>query len=346
MADKTNRGADLSYDLEITLEEAATGHETLIEFSRPLNCKQCDGNGHVSAIHKFPKSKCQACVGKGQIMQETKIEVKIPAGVETGSRLRINGMGEGGSHRETGDFFIVLHIAEHEFFERQGANLYRGVFATSEQLINGAEIDIPTLIDGKQILKLPPMTETGTVFRIKGKGMPILASKERGDLFVAVTWSASVFVQSNKDVNMKNKQDESKPKLRVFLCHSSNDKPAVRTLYHRLIADGIIPWLDEEDLLPGQRWETEIPKAVRNSDIVVVCLSQGSINKQGYLQREIRYALDAAQEQPEDIIYLIPLKFEECEIPEHLRGWQWVNFFEERGYERLMMALRRRENCL
>ncbi len=135
-------------------------------------------------------------------------------------------------------------------------------------------------------------------------------------------------------------------KLRVFLCHSSDDKPAVRDLYKRLYADGVEPWLDEEDLLPGQEWEQEIPEAVRNSDIVIVCLSRGSLTKKGYIQKEIKYALDISDEQPSNTIYLIPLKLEECEIPERLRRWQGVNLFEDKGYERLMRALKRRAEKL
>src|SRR2546421_6880908 len=91
--------------------------------------------------------------------------------------------------------------------------------------------------------------------------------------------------------------------LRVFLCHSANDKPAVRSLYYRLVADGIDAWLDEEKLLPGQDWQYEIRKAVHASDIVIVCLSQDSINKYGFVQKEIGYALDVAQEQPEGTIF-------------------------------------------
>ena len=134
--------------------------------------------------------------------------------------------------------------------------------------------------------------------------------------------------------------------LRVFLCHASNDKPAVRKLYHRLRIEGIDPWLDEENLLPGQEWEQEIPEAVRTNDLVIVCLSNAAITKSGYVQREIRYALDIADEQPDGTIFLIPLKLEQCEIPARLRRWQWVNFFEEHGYEMLMRALRVRANDL
>lgn len=133
---------------------------------------------------------------------------------------------------------------------------------------------------------------------------------------------------------------------RVFLCHASSDKPAVRDLYQRLRADGLQPWLDEEDLLPGQDWRLEIPNAVRVADVVIVCLSQASITKTGYVQEEIKLALDAADQQPEGTIFLIPLKLEECDIPTRLRRWQWVNFFEEKGYDKLMRALRARAEQL
>src|SRR5437588_5151093 len=138
----------------------------------------------------------------------------------------------------------------------------------------------------------------------------------------------------------------SQPPLRVFLCHSSGDKLAVRNLYQRLQADGIDPWLDEEKLLPGQDWHLEIRKAVRNSHAVLVCLSSASINKIGFVNKEIKYALDVADEQPEGAIFIIPVKLEECVIPDRLRSWQWVNYFEPSGYERLMLALRARAQAL
>jgi hypothetical protein len=127
--------------------------------------------------------------------------------------------------------------------------------------------------------------------------------------------------------------------LQVFLCHSSSDKPSARDLYQRLRAENIDPWLDEEDLLPGQDWNQEILKAVRASDVVIICLSLKSINKAGYVQKEIKYALDIADEQPEGAIFLIPVKLEDCDVPERLRRWQWVNLFEENGFTRLMRAL-------
>jgi hypothetical protein len=128
--------------------------------------------------------------------------------------------------------------------------------------------------------------------------------------------------------------------LRVFLCHSSGDKPAVRELYRRLCDDGIDPWLDEESLLPGQDWALEISHAVRASDVVIVCLSRAAVTKAGYVQKEIKFALDIADEQPEGAIFLIPVKIEQCNAPTRLQRWQWVDLYEERGYERLMRSLK------
>jgi hypothetical protein len=143
---------------------------------------------------------------------------------------------------------------------------------------------------------------------------------------------------------------ESQPirRLRAFLCHSSGDKPTVRDLYKKLLASGIQAWLDEEEILPGQDWELEISKAVRNSDVFIVCLSQRSFTKAGFIHKEIKYALDVASIQPEGIIFIIPLKIEECEVPETLRKWQWLNYYEdtERGYKQLLRALKIRANDL
>lgn len=135
-------------------------------------------------------------------------------------------------------------------------------------------------------------------------------------------------------------------KLVVFLCHASEDKPAVRGLYQQLYAIGTLPWLDEENLLPGQNWQYEIPKAVRKSDVVVICLSHKSVTKAGYIQKEIRYALDVAEEQPEGTIFLIPARLERCEVPARLRDWQWVDLFDAQGLKRLTKALAERANGL
>lgn len=135
-------------------------------------------------------------------------------------------------------------------------------------------------------------------------------------------------------------EQETATTLRVFLCHSSTDKPIVRDLYRRLKSEGLRPWLDEEDLLAGQAWEQEIPKAIRNSDIVIVCLSCRAVTKTGYVQKEIKFGLDIADEQPDGAIFLVPVRLEKCEIPERLRRWHCVNLFEEEGYDKLLRALR------
>ncbi len=147
-------------------------------------------------------------------------------------------------------------------------------------------------------------------------------------------------IRKQIDKLLRTSDSKSPRALRAFLCHSSSDKSTVRSLYRRLITENVNPWFDERNLLPGQEWSSEIVKAVRESDVVIVCLSNRSINKAGYVQKEIKYALDAADEQPENVIFLIPLKIEECEVPERLRRWQWVNYFEENGYNKLIEALR------
>jgi formylglycine-generating enzyme required for sulfatase activity len=138
--------------------------------------------------------------------------------------------------------------------------------------------------------------------------------------------------------------------LRVFLCHSSNDKPAVRELYQKLRAEPWIqPWLDEEELYPGQDWNMEIEKAVEAADVIIVCLTKGSINKEGHVQRELRIVLDYADYKPEGTIYILPVRLEECESPRRLRSWQYADYFEgqrERGWQRLLVSLRRRAESL
>jgi len=134
--------------------------------------------------------------------------------------------------------------------------------------------------------------------------------------------------------------------LKIFLCHASEDKSIIRTLYDNLHADGFDPWFDEEHILPGQDWQREITKAVKQSDVVLVCLSSNSIKKTGYVQKEIKEVLDIADLQPEDTIFVIPVRLQECVVPDRLSKWQWVNLFESNGYEQLTRALRLRFSTL
>ncbi len=138
----------------------------------------------------------------------------------------------------------------------------------------------------------------------------------------------------------------SKRRLHVFLAHARSDREDVRSLYHRLTRDGLEAWLDEEKLLPGQAWEYEIRKAVRESDAVIVCLSEGFNKQRGYRQKEVRIALEEADLLPEGQIFIIPARLEECDLPESLRRWQRVDLFEVDGYRKLLQALRRRAALL
>jgi hypothetical protein len=134
-------------------------------------------------------------------------------------------------------------------------------------------------------------------------------------------------------------------KLRVFLCHASQDKPVIRELYQRFLAEGWIdPWLDKEKLLPGQDWELEIEKSVETADVVIVCLSKESVEKEGYYQKEIKKILDVAEEKPEGTIFIIPLRLDDCKVPRRLAKWQYEDYFpieeQEQACERLLQSLR------
>src|SRR5512141_1573698 len=145
--------------------------------------------------------------------------------------------------------------------------------------------------------------------------------------------------------------DSASRPLRIFLCHSSSDKPTVRELYQKLSAEGWMDvWLDEEKLLPGQDWDYEIDRALDNSDAVIVTLSTGSVSKEGYVQKELRFALDIAFEKPEGTIFLLPVRLDDCERPRRLRPIQGIDYFppeqSELAYARLRRSLELRAQAL
>ena len=131
-------------------------------------------------------------------------------------------------------------------------------------------------------------------------------------------------------------------RLQIFLCHAHEDKTIVRELCRWLKEDGHQPWLDEEDLLPGQNWLLAIQDAIRASHVFLVCLTPNSVQKTGAVQREIKLAIDAATERPEEDIYVIPCRLAECDVPRGLRHWQWVDLFDDQGRERLNRSLEKR----
>jgi len=138
--------------------------------------------------------------------------------------------------------------------------------------------------------------------------------------------------------------------LRVFLCHSSVDKPAVRELYQKLRAEPWIePWLDEIKLLPGQEWDLEIEQAIEATDIIIVCLSNSSITKRGYVQKEIKIALDYSDLRPEGEVFIIPIRLDDCKPPKRLSKWQYADYFEgqrEEAFKRLISSLEKRGESL
>jgi formylglycine-generating enzyme required for sulfatase activity len=135
--------------------------------------------------------------------------------------------------------------------------------------------------------------------------------------------------------------------LRVFLCHASQDKPAVRELYSRLKREEWIdPWLDEEKLLPGQDFDLEIYKAIRDADAIIICLSVESVAKEGYIQKEFKRALAFADEKPEGTIYIIPLRLNDCAPPSKFAQWQWVDYFAGSSPDKLLQSLRLRADSL
>ncbi|MDX2041644.1 MAG: molecular chaperone DnaJ [Acidobacteriota bacterium] len=214
------RGSDLRYDLEITLEQAAAGYKTKIAIPRLENCETCNGSGAAAGSSpvtctncggagqvrfqqgffsvsrtcdqcrgtgRMIANKCRTCFGQGRVENEQDLEIKIPAGVDTGARLRLAGEGEAGRNGGgSGDLYVVIHVKEHEVFERQGNNLYVSVPVTFSQAALGAEIKVPTL-DGEEPLTIPEYTQTGSIFRLKGKGIVSLQGHGRGDLFVVTT---------------------------------------------------------------------------------------------------------------------------------------------------------------
>jgi len=218
------RGNDLQYSLTIEFKEAVFGKELDIHIPRtencdtchgsgakpgttPETCSVCRGSGQQEVVQNTPfgrivnrrpcsacggqgkiiREKCGTCHGSGKVKKQRTIHIKIPAGVDDGAQLRVSGEGEAGTRGgPSGDLYVVIRVKSHEFFEREGDDIYCEVPLTFGQAALGDEIEIPTLTE-KVKLKIPPGTQTGTYFRLKGKGVPHLRGYGQGDQHVKVT---------------------------------------------------------------------------------------------------------------------------------------------------------------
>jgi len=214
------RGADLRYDLELTLEEAAFGTETHIQVARVENCQSCEGSGSAPGTQpsqcptchgagqvafqqgffsvartcgrcrgagRIVASPCKECHGQGHVRAERRLQLKIPAGVDTGSQLRLTGEGEaGGAGAPAGDLYVVVSVQEHAVFRRERDDLLCEVPISFPEAALGAHVDVPTLEGGTTKLHVPEGTQPGTVFRVRNQGVQHLGSKGRGDLHVVV----------------------------------------------------------------------------------------------------------------------------------------------------------------
>ena len=228
------RGADLRYNMEVALTEAFSGKTAQIRVptsitcngcsgtganpgTKPSACPTCGGIGKVRASQGFftiertcpgchgrgeiISDPCSECSGKGRVVKERQLSVNIPAGVEDGTRIRLAGEGEAGLRGgPAGDLYIFLSIKPHEFFQRDGADIFCRVPISMTTAALGGQIDVPTIDNGKTRVKVPEGTESGKQFRLKGKGMPVLRSKVTGDMYIQVE------VETPKSLNARQRQ--------------------------------------------------------------------------------------------------------------------------------------------
>lgn len=175
------RPADMQYSVEVTLEEAFHGTARTIQLSAEEPCSTCGGSGRVAG------AICHLCEGSGVTLQARRLEVKIPPGVHTGSKVRVAGEGGAGmAGGPRGDLYLVVSVRPHPRFERRADDLHTEVQVPLTQAVLGGEVEVPTL-DGRVMLKIPALTQNGKVFRLAGKGMPRLQGSGRGDLYARVS---------------------------------------------------------------------------------------------------------------------------------------------------------------
>ncbi|MBR2118294.1 MAG: molecular chaperone DnaJ, partial [Afipia sp.] len=228
------RGADLRYNMEITLEEAFSGKTAQINIpvavtcetcsgngakagTKPKTCSMCGGAGRVRQAQGFftlertcpgcqgrgqmIETPCTSCSGQGRVQKERALSVNIPPGVEDGTRIRLAGEGEAGVQGgPAGDLYIFLSLAAHQFFQRDGADLHCRVPVSMVTAAMGGEFEVPTIDKAKTKVKVPSGTQSGRRFRVAGKGMPVLRSRQMGDMYVQVV------VETPQNLTKKQKE--------------------------------------------------------------------------------------------------------------------------------------------
>jgi molecular chaperone DnaJ len=228
------RGADLRYNMEITLEEAFSGKTAQINIpvavtcetcsgtgakagTKPKTCSTCGGAGRVRQAQGFftlertcpgcqgrgqmIETPCGSCSGQGRVQKERTLSVNIPPGVEDGTRIRLSGEGEAGVQGgPAGDLYIFLSLASHKFFQRDGADLHCRVPVSMVTAAMGGDFEVPTIDQGKTKVKVPSGTQSGRRFRVASKGMPVLRSRQMGDMYVQVV------VETPQNLTKKQKE--------------------------------------------------------------------------------------------------------------------------------------------
>jgi molecular chaperone DnaJ len=251
---RASRGSDLRYNLRVTLEEAFSGLQKTINVptsvacdncngsgaeggAEPTNCPTCSGMGKVraqqgfftvertcptcSGLGQIIKNPCATCAGNGRIEKERSLSVNIPAGVETGTRIRLAGEGEAGMRGgPTGDLYIFIEVAEHELFKRESQHLFCRVPVSMSSAALGGDIEVPTIDGGRSRVKIPEGSQSGRQMRLRSKGMPALRGGGAGDMFIEIAVETPV--------NLTSKQKEL---LREFAKLSEDNNPEATNFF-------------------------------------------------------------------------------------------------------------------
>jgi molecular chaperone DnaJ len=254
---RASRGSDLRYNLRLNLEEAFTGRQATISVpssvtcevcsgtgaeggAEPMACPTCSGMGKVRAQQGFftvertcptcsgrgqiIKNPCKSCAGAGRVRKDRTLNVNIPAGVETGTRIRLAGEGEAGLRGgPAGDLYIFIEVETHPIFERDGANLYCRIPLSVATAALGGEIEAPTLDGGRTRVKVPPGVQSGKQLRLRGKGMPALRGAGAGDLYIELAVETPV--------NLTARQKEL---LREFESAGKDNNPESQDFFSRV----------------------------------------------------------------------------------------------------------------